>query len=458
MIKCLIIAISLVFSSGLIAQNSFSLDEAIEYAISHSNNMKLARLEVEKANSQIIEYRAIGLPQVDAALEYQYYFEVPVSPVEDFVTPAVYGVLAQEFQEIEPFQGQPETFEFSIFRKNNLSARIDARWLVLDGSYFSGLKAAKMFRELTRKTIDVSEEDIRANVTKAYMNTLIAGERKDIIRKNISNIEDALSDTRAFYENGFMEKLDVERLELTLENLKTEFEKTDQLIDLGLNLLKFQMAYPINERIELTEDLDIMVDRISIEDVNLDEEIDYYKKARYEEIILGKEINQLNLERLKRGYYPSLSAKASFSESLQREKLTDENEIGWIPTGSVSLGINVPIFDGLMKKGQIQQAKIVIDQIEIQKSEFERAVNLQVSNSRLQYINARKTLQSRKRSLDIVQRIYEKTMIKFNEGVGSSVEVTQAENQLYDAQGNYIVALYDLLIAKTDLDIALGNI
>ncbi|MBT8188989.1 MAG: TolC family protein [Bacteroidia bacterium] len=201
-----------------------------------------------------------------------------------------------------------------------------------------------------------------------------------------------------------------------------------------------------------------MVDRISIEDVNLDEEIDYYKKARYEEIILGKEINQLNLERLKRGYYPSLSAKASFSESLQREKLTDENEIGWIPTGSVSLGINVPIFDGLMKKGQIQQAKIVIDQIEIQKSEFERAVNLQVSNSRLQYINARKTLQSRKRSLDIVQRIYEKTMIKFNEGVGSSVEVTQAENQLYDAQGNYIVALYDLLIAKTDLDIALGNI
>ncbi|MBT8229067.1 MAG: TolC family protein, partial [Bacteroidia bacterium] len=158
MIKCLIIAISLVFSSGLIAQNSFSLDEAIEYAISHSNNMKLARLEVEKANSQIIEYRAIGLPQVDAALEYQYYFEVPVSPVEDFVTPAVYGVLAQEFQEIEPFQGQPETFEFSIFRKNNLSARIDARWLVLDGSYFSGLKAAKMFRELTSKTIDVSEE------------------------------------------------------------------------------------------------------------------------------------------------------------------------------------------------------------------------------------------------------------------------------------------------------------
>ena len=102
--------------------------------------------------------------------------------------------------------------------------------MLLDGSYFSGLKAAKLFKELTRKGIDVKEEEIRANVTKAYMNILIAEENKDILAKNISNLEKALSDTKAFYENGFMEKLDVERLELSMGNLQTEYEKIDQII------------------------------------------------------------------------------------------------------------------------------------------------------------------------------------------------------------------------------------
>ena len=452
----LLLTLSLVFPLG--AQVEFTLDQAIAYAVSNSNDVKLAQLDVADAEAQITEYRSIGLPQIEAGLNYQYYFEVPVNPVEDFITPSIYGVLSQEFEEIDPFTGTPETFQFALFRPNNLFASVDARWLLLDGSYFSGLKAAKLFKELTRKSIDVKEEEIRANVTKAYMNILIAEENKEILAKNISNLEKALNDTKAFYENGFMEKLDVERLELSMGNLQTEYEKIDQMIALSYNLLKFQMSYPINEEISVTEDLETMVDLMSIETIDLMEKVDYNNKAQYSEILLGKELNELNVERLKRGYLPSLQAKANYSESLQRNNLFDGDELGWIPTGSVSLGITVPIFDGLMKKGQVQQAKIDLDKLDVQKSEFERATDLQVANAKLQYINARKTLNNRRSSLDIVQSIYDKTMIKFNEGVGSSVEVTQAENQLYDAQGAYINALYELLVSKTDLEIALGNI
>ncbi len=450
----------MILLSGLpfYAQQSFSLEEAIDYAIQNSNAVKAANLDVQDADAQIVEFRAIGLPQVDASLNYQYYFKVPVSPVEDFVSPAVYGVLSQEFEEIQPFQGEPDVFEFSILTKNNVNATIDAKWLLFDGSYLSGLKAAKLFRELTRKSIDVQEEEIRASVTKAYMNILIAEENKKIIFNNISNIEKALSETRLFYENGFLEQLDVDRLELSLATVRTEYEKIDQLIAMSYNLLRFQMTAPLDLDIQLSEDLQTLVDLMTIEVVDMSEELDFNKRAQYSEILLGKDLNELNVERLKRGYLPNLMAKAGFSESLQREKLFDSQEISWIPTGFVSLVLNIPIFDGLQKKGQIQQAQIVLDQLDIQKVEFERAVSLQVMNARLNYTNSKKNLENVRNSLTIIENIYNKTIIKFQEGVGSSIEVTQAENQLFDVQGQYINALYDLMISKTDLEIALGNI
>ena len=455
----LIIAFWAICFSGIIqAQQSFTLNEAVQYALTNSNDIKLAQKDVEDADSQVVEYRSIGLPHLDASANYQYYFEVPVQPVADFLTPSIYGVLSQEFDEIDPFTGEPDVFEFSFFLRNNLSGNLDASWLLFDGSFLTGLKAAKLFKELTRKGVEVKEEEIKAQVTKAYMNILIALENKDILSDNIKNIERALRETKAYYENGFMEKLDVDRLELSLENVQTEFEKVDQLIDLGYNLLKFQMNYPLSDEIIITEDLQTLVDRFSIENVDLEEAIDFNKRAQYNEILMGQQLNDLDIERLKKAYLPNLMARANYNQSLLRDDLFDGNEAGWIPAASVSLALNIPIFDGLEKKGKIQRAKIRKDKTEIQKQDFERAISLEVMNARLNYTNAKKTLVNRRRSLDIINDIYDKTLIKFNEGVGSSVEVTQAENQLYDSQANYIRALYDLLISKTDLDIALGNL
>lgn len=439
-------------------QESFSLEESIQYALNNSCIIKLANLDIEDAEAQITEFKAIGLPKVDAGVNYQHYFEIPVNPVEDFITPSIYGVLSQEFDEIEPLQGEPEVFEFTFLTKNNLIANLEAQWLLFDGSYLSGLKAVKIFRELTRKSVDVKEEEIRGNVTKAYMNILIAEESKSIIQNDLEVIGKALDETKAFYENGFMESLDVERLELSVSNLQTELEKVDQLIDISYNLLKFQMTYPVNQQIIVSENLQSLVDLMSIESVDLSEDVDYNNRAQYAEINTNKELNDMNLERLKRLYLPTLKASAGYSQSLQRNDLFDSEELPWIPTGYVSLGINMPIFDGLQKKGQIQQAKIVLDKIDIQKYEFERAVNLEVSNARLNYINSKKTLDNVRKNLTIITSIYDKTMIKFKEGVGSSVEVTQAETQLLEIQRLYINALYDLLISKTDLDIALGKI
>ncbi len=442
----------------LYAQSDFSLEEAIDYAIEHSNDMKVAQLDIKDADAQIMEIKSIGMPKVSGRLNYQYYFARPVNPLEDFITPTVYQVLeAENVAGVQPFVGPPDVFEFSIFQRHNVSASIDASVILFDGSYLTGLRASKLFKELTKKGIDVKHEEIAANVTKAYMNILISKENKEILAKNIKNIEKSLREATASYESGFMEQLDVDRLKLSLENVKTEYENIDQIIETTKSLLKFQMSYPLNEDISVNENIENLVSLLSITEDTTEDEIDFTNRAEYAQIEMGYDLNELNVERLKKGYLPSVIASANFNESLQRDNLFS-SDIGWIPQASVSLGVNVPIYDGNEKKGKIKQAQIELEKIDIQKQEFERAVTLQVKTAQLKLKQAIKTLDNRKNALAITESIYDKTQIKFREGVGSSIEITQAEQQLFAAQANYISALYNLLISKTDLDIALGNL
>lgn len=449
----------LLLVATLHGQRPFSLNEAIDYALTNSSSIKMAELDIEDAEAQIIEFKAIGLPQINGSVNYQYYLEIPVSPVEDFITPSVYQILLnEEVPGVEPPTTAPQVFEFSIFQRNNLNLGVEGSWLLFDGSYLSGLKAAKLYRELTHKNMKVAEDELKANVTKAYMNILIAEENKKTLEKNLQTIEKSLTETQAYYKEGLVEQLDVSRIELSYENVKTEYEKLDQYIEISYNLLKFQMNFPIRENIQLTENIEVLVDRLKVDNVDLGSEIDFSQRAELAVFDANLALNQTNVQRLKNGYLPSLKARANYNQVMQRADLFNSDELGFIPQSSVSLGIDIPIFDGNMKSGQVQQAKIDVEKIKLQRADFERSVYLQTNNARLQYVNAKKTLTNREKALEIVEDIYNKTSIKFREGVGSSIELTQAEAQLYEAQANYINALYDLLISKTDLDIALGNI
>ena len=130
------------------SQETFSLQEAIDYALSNHPAIKLKQLDIQTADSDIREFKSIGMPKVTGSINYQYYFKTPVQPVEDFISPAVYGVLFQE-QVLEPRAlGAPDVFEFSFFQPHNLTGGIEASALLFDGSYLVGLKAARLYKEL----------------------------------------------------------------------------------------------------------------------------------------------------------------------------------------------------------------------------------------------------------------------------------------------------------------------
>ncbi|MEM0993513.1 MAG: TolC family protein [Bacteroidota bacterium] len=427
---------------GLQAQQAFSLEEAVQYAFQNSNQVRLAQLESINAEASIQEIRTAAIPKASAGLDYQYNVLIP-----QIVLPG-------------EFAGQPEGTFIAIEAglRNNLTGNVAVNALLFDPTVFVGIQAAELYRDLVSKESNQTTFELRYNVEKAYLAVLIAEKNLEIINDNISNLQQTLKETTAIYEEGFAEKLDVDRLSLSLENLNTQAENTAQFVALNYNLLKFQMGYPIDKALTLTNDIDNLVSSTLVDDqVLLGTEFQLEQRPEYAAIKAGEALNLKNIASKKASRYPSLYANGVYQQSLQRNNLFDNDELPWIDISFVGASLKVPIFNGFTTKYQIQQAEVDLRKTQVQLDDFERAATLEYQNARIAYFNAKRTVDANKRSLGLAQKIYDTTQIKYKEGVGSSLEVTQAESELYQAQGNYINSLYDLLVAKTDLEKALGQ-
>ena len=438
------VALMFLLSINLWSQQrtSMNMDEAVKYALSNSNVLKNAQLEISDAEQQIIEQRAFGIPQLSAEASFQRYLQVPQQPLPE--------AFVQLIQALNP--GTEVQREASFFLKNNFNAGLTLDAMIFDGSFFTGLQAAKAYKNYSRQNLMVQQREVKKAVTNAYLPVLLIQENVELLDKNIANLEKLLNETKALYDAGFAEQLDVDRQSLSLSNLKTERDNLARQKETAVNVLKLQMGYPMDEPLEVTDDLEEKSLALAADD--LDGSIDYYQRPEINLLDQSILLNDLNIRLNKSRYLPTLRAFGSYSQAYQGN---NANDGFWAPTSLIGVRLNVPIFDGLEKKARTQRARLDMEKIKLQKSDAVRSINLEVQNARTAYLSARQKLEDQQENLDLAERIYETTQIKYREGIGSSLEVTQAEQSLYASQSNYLQALYDLIVAKTDLEQALGK-
>ncbi len=430
----------------VIAQSEMSLEQATKYAKDNSLSIRNARINIADAEAQVEERRAVGLPQLTGKIDYSYYFKVPTvrlpDPFIDLARDPNTGMLPD---------GYNPNVSFSL--KHNFNAGLNLSALVFDGTYLTALKAARDFRNYVDYELKAKEKEVADKVREAYLPSLLITESIGNLDKNLGNIQKLFVETQALYKEGFVEQLDVDRLELSISNLNTEREKLLRQREIAVNYLKFSINYPMDEELTLSDNVETLLTEATEEE--LTSGINYYSHPQYKVIEKGLELNALNVEQYKKGYLPSVAAFASYQYGFQGNKL---NSTGfWVPVGLIGGQINVPIFDGFEKRAKIQRAKLAQEIAFNQKKEFERAITLELQNARTAYTNALNQVASQKKNMELAERIYNTTMVKYREGVGSSLEISQAEQSLYTTQQNHLVALYDLLVAKAALDKALGN-
>lgn len=438
----------LIIAPGWSQVRTFTMQQAMEYALENHNNIKAAMLEVIDAEGNIKEYKATGMPKVSGNVQLQHYIDIPTS-----IIPRGSFFEGIPEQNIPPNPEQDLEVRFGF--KNNITAGLSADLLLFDGSFFVGLQAAKLFKEMVAQRADITKEELAFNVARAYLGVLLARRNADLISRNIDNLQQTLDESIQIFEQGFLEKLDIDRLQLSLNNLKLEQEKVTSLIDLNKNVLKFSIGMSPGEKIEVTGTLDEILPT-DYEQVIFDQILpDYTRRPEY--LVLQKvdKLNELNIKRIQFEYLPVLKGFGSYSQVLQGNSISQGS---WFPTSLVGLTLEVPIFDGFDKTSRIDRAKIERDRNLLMLNDLEKSISLEVENAKIALQNAMKTLESAKQNQVLAQSIYDTSLIKYREGVGSSLEITQAESDLYAAQGRYITSLYELLIAKVDLEKSTGSL
>lgn len=213
---------------------------------------------------------------------------------------------------------------------------------------------------------------------------------------------------------------------------------------------------PIQQDLTLTDKL---------ENINLDRQYDlnpadtsfYTKRIEYNLLETNLKLNQLDVKSKKAEFLPTLNFNAGYATVFQ-ENLTKFLYRNDYPNSYIGLSLNVPIFNGFQRSYQLKESKINVQKSQNDLANVKNALNLEASSARISYFNSRQSLNNQKRSRELAQEVLRVSKIKYSQGVGSSIEVTQAQTDLENADNQYIQALYNALISKVDLDKAYARI
>lgn len=443
-----------------IALNKFSVKQAVEFALKNSYQVK-NQLEGIKAQEQVNrEVTSMAYPQISSSIGFNYFPNIPVQSFPNFIKAATYGVLENEG--VKNGSGNPiiSPSDFGFVQaqfgtKLTASASVDMSWLLFDGQVFVGLQARDAVMLFVKKNKEVTEEQIKTNIHKIYYQLLIGKKQLDVLDANIVRFEKLSRDVKIIYQNGFAEKLDVDRVAVALTNLKTEKIKMENMLESGLAGMKFLMGMPQKDQLILT---DSITDEHIADDL-ADALYNYGDRKEFQQMEIAEKLSEYNVKRYKLSYYPTLAAFGSYSKNAQRNKFNffDFSE-SWFPTGVVGVKLSMPIFSGFAKDARVKKAKIELNQTRNSKEMLKQAIDMEVEQSRIKMKSALLTIHAQKDNMKLAEDILNVASKKFEHGIGPNQDIIIAQTELKTAQTNYYAALYDAIIAKTDYLKAAGKL
>lgn len=410
---------------------SMSLIQAQDYAVKNAYSIKYAAHDQESAEYTTKELLGIGLPQVSASAQYQNYLDLPTSivPGEFFGMP-----------------GQEARLKFGV--PHNLTVGLSASQLIFDGSWLVGLEASRAYADLQRKQINKSLRDVRNDVAKAYHRAVLTKANVQFLSEQRDNTLKLLNETEELYKSGFREKLDVDQLTLTVNDLETTVQYVQQYVSITENILKFTIGMPVATPIELTdtwETLAISAD-VSAFAFNPEGSIDV-QLAQH-----GLLMQELNVKSKKAAYLPNAAAFYNLqTQGLRQEFNYFDTGKPWFPIQLWGIQLNIPILSGGTRNSTVKKTEVEVRRMQDMLTMTKESVQLEYNTAFSEYEFAGKRMNQSKSSLELARSILQTTEIKYKEGMANSLEITQNNQQLINAQSNYVTSILALMDAKANL-------
>ena len=462
--KLILICLSTCFFLAASAQEKtmqLSLQEAINFALENSYNAKAAKNDIKSAKEIVWETTAIGLPQINAKVDYQNFLKQPVSllPAAAFDNRESVVETVEDFFDItrQTSPEAPDGFIPVVFgTKQNLNASVTLTQLIFDGSYLVGLQASRTFLKVSKQANEKTALLTREAVVNAYGNVLVTENSISILESNIKILQKNYEDAKKIYENGFNEEEDVEQLEITLGNIKSQLNSVKRMKDIAYQMLNLSLGSPINTKLILTDSLDGLAEN----NINLDlinSEFNFSNHIDFKISENDRETKRLMMKLEQSKALPSLSAFVNYGRQAFSDSFSFfNNNQQWFGSSLLGVSLNIPVFSSFSRKSKTAQAKIALENSDIRLKETKQRLSLMAEKAKSEYQLSIENYNTSKRNVGLAERIEKKQRIKFFEGISSSFDLLQAQNQLYNQQQTYIQSMLDVIAKKATLENALN--
>lgn len=439
--KCnLFLALLLValFSSSAFAQK-FTLFEAQNYAIENAEQMKNAAIDVEIAQMKIVETRAIGLPQINAEGNFNHFINLPVQVVDG------------------AFIGQPGTLvSFRAGTDYSVSGGVAVNQLIFDGSYLVGLQVSKFYKEFVATNVELTQEQVLLNVTKAYELALVSRENLRFMDSLVSSTEELLNKQRELLALDLILQEDVDQINYAFITAQTNQVNAKYQYENALSFLKMTMAYPMGEPIELLDNLESVLSQ-ALAEVSSENSVD----GNIQLDLLNKrlELSRYELKNTKFANLPSLGAFFQHKYDAYRNEFNFfDNDAEWFEQTFVGVRLTVPIFSSGARWSRTQQAQLEIEKREFEINEYKRVLQMQEAQFTNDLKSAKDKLQLQQENVRLATSIYKNSITRSEIGKENSLMVTQKYTQVIAAQAQYVGAMVDVFNARLNIDKLYNNL
>lgn len=441
--KKILLTFFLAFPLLLIAQEDenksarpFTLEEAITFGLANSYNSNIASKDVAIALKQKWEIISQGLPQISGNAEYRNNLEQPVT------------LLPGEIAGGDPGTFVPVTFG----TKQNLTATATWNQLIFDGSYIVGVQSAKTLLQISENAKVKTDLEVKQMITNAYGNVLLARESVEISKRNLEAIQKNYDDTKITYENGLIEEESVEQLEITLLGLETSLNNAERMKGIAYDMLKLSMGIPVTTPIIATDQLEKLSTEnfdllLLTKEIPVEENIDYRlaeDQSNQAEILV-------KLEKSKA--LPTLTGFVNYGAQANSDSFSffNNNQV-YYDQSVLGLSLNVPIFSSGLRSSRTAQKQIQYEQSLLQLEYTKNQVELDIQSAKNDYKFSLENYSNKGKSLALAERIENKNQVKFLEGLSSSFELNESQQQLYRAQQEYLQAMLEVVTTKSELE------
>lgn len=422
------------------AQETVTLKQAIEYALQNKAEALNAKLDVRNADYQIMEAKAGALPKINGVANLTY------NPI-----------LQTTALDAGAFSGGPSNIQLiTLGQKWNAGAGVQLSQALFNQQVFIGLKAAKSTKEFYQLNAQLTEEQIIERVSNAYFQVFTIQQKKETLENSYASTEKARNIIKSLFDNGLAKKIDLDRTNVNLTNINTILKQQQNAINQAENALKFYMGMPIENEIELVKaDMEITPHL-------LDETVGTDSRSEIKILNKQRELLQYNKKAVEAAYYPTVNLNANYSWQGLGDKFPltngEKNGVYWADYSAITLGVNIPIFNGFATKARVEMAQIELDKLDVSIKDTKLSLDLSYQNAKSQIENSLLALENQKANVSLAETVTSNTKHNYQYGLATLTELLEAENALVEAKNNYSTAILEYKIAEIQYYKAKGEL